>query len=233
MAATLSSASHFHAPQSRHFLGHPSSFGHDGFSSSHNHHYGPTDAHNGRHYQQPQHGFEVFAHHHASSHSPAATTVSWRAHAPASPAKEPGLQVPAPKSRGANTSPARYTHTRSSSSLDATSSWRVRSSPDSSVPASPAKKATQVASAVPILSIDPPKPASLVYSIGDLLRLASSPRVGINLDAQIRLEEHVAHEVWRRGRSGHTGAAPRPPRKSGDNKRRSPRNSSVTDSDSN
>ena len=50
----------------------------------------------------------------------------------------------------------------------------------------------------------------LVYSIADLLRLSSSPLVGISKESQIIVDDLVAHHVWRRGpQSGTPGAGGR------------------------
>jgi len=45
-----------------------------------------------------------------------------------------------------------------------------------------------------------PKDSSpLVYSIAELLRLSTSPLVGISKESQIIVDDLVAHHVWRRG----------------------------------
>ena len=50
----------------------------------------------------------------------------------------------------------------------------------------------------------------LVYSVVELLRLSSSPLVGISKESQVIVDDLVAHHVWRRGpQSGMPGAGGR------------------------
>ncbi|KAI0058764.1 hypothetical protein BV25DRAFT_1840796 [Artomyces pyxidatus] len=155
---------------------------------------------------QPAHhnGFEAFAMHHHGHHphtrtpSPASNSSSWREHGPV-----PLIEQPRTTSR----SPS---HSRKSSEQ-----WR-----------SPSRehRVTPAATAVPKDSI-PSTHAPGVYSASDLLRLATSPLVGVSAESQAVLEDLVAHNVWRRGPHTET-------RKSGSRSRRaSPRRSASSESE--
>jgi len=60
----------------------------------------------------------------------------------------------------------------------------------------------------PTASDPRPKDSSpLVYSIAELLRLSTSPLVGISKESQIIVDDLVAHHVWRRGPHSGTSRA--------------------------
>ncbi|KAA1474495.1 hypothetical protein DENSPDRAFT_882846 [Dentipellis sp. KUC8613] len=265
MAAIVSPASPFHGAQSRHFLAHPSAYGHShtsfgafhhGHTTPHSHpnpHHPHSPSHPNPHSRHAQHGFEAFTPHHAPT--AASSSSSWRTHAPTAPApvKE---QAPIPIKQRRSPSP-RYTHSRSpsSSSLSdaSTASWRDRSTAPStapstaasSIPASPEKRVAElslftttvdaraqadVVKASPITAPISPLAGPAVYQVTDLLRLASSPLVGVSDAAHAVLEEHVSHQVWRRGRDGKI----KRPNDGGRPKRRAQRSTAPsTDSESN
>ncbi|TFY58391.1 hypothetical protein EVG20_g8167 [Dentipellis fragilis] len=197
------------------------------------------------HPRHAQHGFEAFTPHHGPT--AASSSSSWRTHAPTAPApvKE---QAPIPIKERRSASP-HYTHSRSpsSSSLSdaSTASWRDRSTAPStaasSIPASPEKRVaelshfTTVARAQADVVKTSPTPARTrvgpaVYQVTDLLRLASSPLVGVTEAAHAVLEEHVSHQVWRRGRDFKISR----PNDGGRPKRRAQRSTAPsTDSESN
>ena len=73
-----------------------------------------------------------------------------------------------------------------------------------------------------------------VYSIGDLLKLSTSPLVGISEESQAVVDDLVAHHVWRRGPQSGTPKAARRRKNGGSSKQRSssPSSSSSTADDS-
>ncbi|KZV66162.1 hypothetical protein PENSPDRAFT_98541 [Peniophora sp. CONT] len=141
---------------------------------------------------QQQGSFGAFAHyHHASPHSPASSSSSWREHAP--------VPVPGPKRTTA------FTPRRRSASPP----WH-RAAVNTPAPSAHTTSSSSTAVA---------RSSSRIYSVEELLRLASSPLVGVSHEKQAVLTDITEHWVWRRG------AHPEPKRT---RRSRSPRSSSPS-----
>ncbi|KAI0044016.1 hypothetical protein FA95DRAFT_1574752 [Auriscalpium vulgare] len=115
-----------------------------------------------------------------------------------------------------------HRQTRSPSPASVTASWRVHAPAEPSHAHTPsedwrAHSHSRVPHTVsPATAVVPlPKdvrsasPAPAVYSATELLRLASSPLVGLSDESQAVVEDLVAHHVWRRGpRSASSSRSP-------------------------
>ncbi|KAI0310367.1 hypothetical protein OF83DRAFT_877644 [Amylostereum chailletii] len=203
-------------PQSGHFLAHPAPTTPNSrvhFSPAPAHFNHPRQGHN-----NANHAFNAFDMHHHPHHqhgpSPAMTSSSWRAHAHAPESTKP--RSSSPKRAGGRT----HSRAPSTASESSNASWRSRStSRETKTSARPTPSGKHVSAFfVPFLpdpdcspivaapsspSARTPPRAIPFYTPAELLRLASSPNVGITAEARASLEDFVAHWVWRRG--PHTG----------------------------
>jgi len=147
---------------------------------SYSHHRGPATS--------DQNPFEAFAPHHHSGPNSRSAAASWRH-------SEPVLRVPVP----ARTPSTKYrrgrSHSRTRSSFN--TSWSPTAKPDG-------KHFSFLYCDFPFTvftasELHPKVSPLLVYSIAELLRLSTSPSVGINKESQAVVDDLVAHYVWRRG----------------------------------
>jgi len=136
----------------------------------HSHHRGPAAS--------DRNPFEAFTPHHHSGPNSRSSTASWRHSEPVMRSPN-SVRTPSPKYHRSGPS---HLRTPSTSSETSNTSWLH----------TPTRKSE---------ASDPrPKDSSpLVYSIAELLRLSTSPLVGISKESQIIVDDLVAHHVWRRG----------------------------------
>ncbi|VDC03043.1 unnamed protein product [Peniophora sp. CBMAI 1063] len=132
----------------------------------------PVHHHQHQRVNHQQNGFGAFHHHHRGpSQSPASFTTSWREHAPAP----------------TSVAPAKSTNVFAPRRRSASPSWR-HAAVKTPVP----DMRTNAGNTKPHADLR-------VYSIQELLALASSPLVGVNPKQQTVLTDITEHWVWRRG----------------------------------
>jgi len=181
------------------------------FAPQHTHYLAPTAV-----YHDP---FRAFApRHHSGTKSPS-SAASWRHTESAE--RTPIATRTTPTYRRSGPS---HSRTPSTSSEASSTSWRERSrSPG--VTTVELQPVTQE----PKPKVEPKAHTALVYTAADLLRLSGSPLVGISAESQAVVNDHVAHQVWRRGpQSGTTPRASRRRRNRGTSKQRSSSGSSTS-----
>lgn len=147
------------------------------------HHRGPATS--------DQNPFEAFAPHHHSGPNSRSAAASWRHSEPV-----PRLPIPA------RTLSTKYRRSGASHSGTLNTSWF--SQIHSPTPKPDGKHSSFLycdflLTVITASELHPRVSSVFVYSIAELLRLSTSPLVGINKESQAVVDDLVAHHVWRRG----------------------------------
>jgi hypothetical protein len=175
VATSLHSSSHGFPPHRSDFTAFP----------QHLHRRGPATS--------DQNPFEAFAPHHHSGPNSRSAAASWRH-------SEPVLRTIPDRTLSTKYHRSGASHSGTHSTFDTTWCLQIYSP----TPKPDGKHFSFLYCDFPLTIITAselhPKVSSLfVYSIAELLRLSTSPLVGINKESQAVVDDLVAHHVWRRG----------------------------------